>query len=118
MDLPPGPERDVALHEARKAAKKVRYAAEVARPALGKPAKRLGKRVKAGQKVLGDHQDSVVARGTIRDLAVAAQTRGEAGFTWGVLYGREQAVAQTREQELPTVWERASAPKLRKRLSR
>ncbi|MFD7205766.1 CHAD domain-containing protein [Streptomyces sp. NPDC059893] len=118
LDLPPGPERDVALHQARKAAKKVRYAAEAARPALGKPAKRLGKRVKAGQKVLGDHQDSVVARGTIRDLAVAAQTSNEAGFTWGVLYGGEQAVAHTREQELLTVWERASAPKLRKRLSR
>ncbi|MFE6805071.1 CHAD domain-containing protein [Streptomyces sp. NPDC057681] len=118
LDLPPGPERDVALHEARKAAKKVRYAAEAARPTLGKPAKRLGKRVKAGQKVLGDHQDSVVARGTIRDLAVAAQTTNEAGFTWGVLYGGEQAVAHTREQELLTVWERASAPKLRKRLSR
>ncbi|MFF1401040.1 CHAD domain-containing protein [Streptomyces sp. NPDC058287] len=118
LDLPPGPERDVALHEARKAAKKVRYAAEAARPTLGKPAKRLGKRVKAGQKVLGDHQDSVVARVTIRDLAVAAQTTNEAGFTWGVLYGGEQAVAHTREQELLTVWERASAPKLRKRLSR
>jgi inorganic triphosphatase YgiF len=118
LDLPPGPERDVALHEARKAAKKVRYAAEAARPTLGKPAKRLGKRVKAAQKVLGDHQDSVVARGTIRDLAVAAQTTNEAGFTWGVLYGGEQAVAHTRERELPTLWERASAPKLRKRLSR
>ncbi|MFE4255717.1 CHAD domain-containing protein [Streptomyces sp. NPDC056910] len=118
LDLPPGPERDVALHQARKAAKKVRYAAEAARPTLGKPAKRLGKRVKAGQKVLGDHQDSVVARGTIRGLAVAAQTTNEAGFTWGVLYGGEQAVAHTREQELLTVWERASAPKLRKRLSR
>ncbi|MFE2738253.1 CHAD domain-containing protein [Streptomyces sp. NPDC059349] len=118
LDLPPGPERDVALHQARKAAKKVRYAAEAARPTLGKPAKRLGKRVKAGQKVLGDHQDSVVARGTIRELAVAAQTSSEAGFTWGVLYGGEQAVAHTREQELLTVWERASAPKLRKRLSR
>ncbi|MEK0099630.1 CYTH and CHAD domain-containing protein [Streptomyces sp. A475] len=118
LDLAPGPERDVALHQARKAAKKVRYAAEAARPALGKPAKRLGKRVKAGQKVLGDHQDSVVARGTIRDLAVAAQTSNEAGFTWGVLDGGEQAVAHTREQELLTVWERASAPKLRKRLSR
>ncbi|MFF1570384.1 CHAD domain-containing protein [Streptomyces sp. NPDC058293] len=118
LDLPPGPERDVALHEARKAAKKVRYAAEAARPTLGKPAKRLGKRVKAAQKVLGDHQDSVVARGTIRDLAVAAQTTNEAGFTWGVLYGGEQAVAHTRERELLTVWERASAPKLRKRLSR
>ncbi|MFB7418245.1 CHAD domain-containing protein [Streptomyces sp. NPDC056210] len=118
LDLPPGPERDVALHQARKAAKKVRYAAEAARPALGKPAKRLGKRVKAGQKVLGDHQDSVVARGAIRDLAVAAQTSNEAGFTWGVLYGGEQAVAHTREQQLLTVWERASTPKLRKRLSR
>ncbi|MFB8267414.1 CHAD domain-containing protein [Streptomyces sp. NPDC055955] len=118
LDLAPGPERDVALHQARKAAKKVRYAAEAARPALGKPAKRLGKRVKAGQKVLGDHQDSVVARGTIRDLAVAAQTSSEAGFTWGVLYGGEQAVAHTREEELLTVWERASTPKLRKRLSR
>ncbi|MGX1675309.1 CYTH and CHAD domain-containing protein [Streptomyces sp. NPDC055400] len=118
LDLPPGPERDVALHQARKAAKKVRYAAEAARPTLGKPAKRLGKRVKAVQKVLGDHQDSVVARGTIRDLAVAAQTTNEAGFTWGVLYGGEQAVAHSRERELLTVWERASAPKLRKRLSR
>lgn len=118
LDLPPGPERDVALHEARKAAKKVRYATEAARPTLGKPAKRLGKRVKAGQKVLGDHQDSVVARETIKGLAVAAQTTGEAGFTWGVLYGGEQAVARAREQELPTVWERASAPGLRKRLRR
>ncbi|MFE5052769.1 CHAD domain-containing protein [Streptomyces sp. NPDC056637] len=118
LDLPPGPERDVALHQARKAAKKVRYAAEAARPTLGKPAKRLGKRVKAGQKVLGDHQDSVVARGTIRGLAVAAQTSNEAGFTWGVLYGGEQAVAHIREEELLTVWERASVPKLRKRLSR
>ncbi|MEU5295169.1 CYTH and CHAD domain-containing protein [Streptomyces umbrinus] len=118
LNLSPGPKRDVALHEARKAAKKVRYATEVARPALGKPAKRLGKRVKAVQKVLGDHQDSVVARGTIRDQAVAAQTVGEAGFTWGLLYGAEQAVAHTREQEVPAVWESASAPALRKRLRR
>ena len=118
LDLSPGPERDVALHEARKAAKKVRYATEVARPALGKPAKRLGKRVKAVQKVLGDHQDSVVARGAIRDLAVAAQTVNEAGFTWGLLHGTEKAVADAREQELPSVWERASAPSLRKRLRR
>jgi len=118
LELPPGPECDVALHEARKAAKKVRYATEVARPALGKPAKRLGKRVKAVQKTLGDHQDSVVARGALRDLAVAAQTAGEAGFTWGLLYGMEQARADTRERELPAVWELASAPGPREKLSR
>ncbi|MGC5561352.1 CHAD domain-containing protein [Streptomyces sp. FR-108] len=118
LELSPGPERDVALHEARKAAKKVRYATEVARPAVGKPAKRLGKRVKAVQKVLGDHQDSVVARGALRDLAVVAQTAGEAGFTWGLLYGTEQARAQNRERELPAVWDQASAPGLRKKLDR
>ncbi|WP_328492180.1 CYTH and CHAD domain-containing protein [Streptomyces sp. NBC_00414] len=118
LELSPGPERDVALHEARKAAKKVRYATEVARPALGKPAKSLGKRVKAVQKVLGDHQDSVVARGALRDLAVAAQTAGEAGFTWGLLYGTEQARAADRERELPAVWEHASAPEAREKLSR
>ncbi|MFD3309726.1 CHAD domain-containing protein [Streptomyces sp. NPDC058694] len=116
LDLSPGPKRDVALHETRKAAKKVRYASEVARPALGKPAERLAKRVKAVQKVLGDHQDSVVARGTIRDLAVAAQGAGEAGFTWGLLFGAEQAVAATREQEVSAVWAHASAPALRKQL--
>ncbi|MCX4238275.1 CYTH and CHAD domain-containing protein [Streptomyces ortus] len=118
LELSPGPERDVALHEARKAAKKVRYATEVARPALGKPAKRLGKRVKAVQKVLGDHQDSVVARGALRDLAVVAQTAGEAGFTWGLLYGTEQARAQNSERELPALWDLASAPGLRKKLDR
>ncbi|MFJ5774276.1 CHAD domain-containing protein [Streptomyces sp. NPDC093094] len=116
LALSPGPRRDTALHEARKAAKKVRYAAEVARPALGKPAKRLGKRAKSVQRVLGDHQDSVVARDTIRDLAVAARTASETGFTWGLLYGRQEAVAADRERELPAVWKRASKPVLRKRL--
>ncbi|MFE1796735.1 CHAD domain-containing protein [Streptomyces sp. NPDC059517] len=118
LELSPGPERDVALHEARKAAKKVRYATEVARPALGKPAKSLGKRVKAVQKVLGDHQDSVVARVALRDLAVAAQTAGEAGFTWGLLYGTEQARAENRERELPVVWELASDPGQREKIGR
>jgi len=117
LELSPGPDRDLALHEARKAAKTVRYAAEVARPALGRPAKDLGRRVKAVQQVLGDHQDSVVARGVLRDLAVAAQTAGEAGFTWGLLYGTEQARAHTRERELPSVWEPASAPGVREKLT-
>ncbi|MET9736306.1 CYTH and CHAD domain-containing protein [Streptomyces sp. NPDC006458] len=116
LSLPPGARRDVALHEARKSAKKVRYASEVARAAVGEPAKRLGKRAKAVQQLLGDHQDSVVARGTLRDLATAARTAHETGFTWGLLYGREEAVAEKREGELPTVWERASKPALRKRL--
>ncbi|MET9429517.1 CYTH and CHAD domain-containing protein [Streptomyces sp. NPDC003036] len=114
LALPPGEERDLALHAARKAAKRTRYAAEAAAPALGKPAKRLARRVKSVQRVLGDHQDSVVARATLRELAVKAHAAGETAFTWGLLYGQEQASAAERERELGEVWAEASAGKLRR----
>ncbi|MFE6417809.1 CYTH and CHAD domain-containing protein [Streptomyces rochei] len=117
LALPPGPDRDVALHQARKAAKKVRYAAEVARPVLGKPVKRLGKRAKAVQRLLGDHQDAVVAQEALRELAVAAHAAGETAFTWGVLHGQERARARAREEELPAVWREASDPALRTHLA-
>ncbi|MEU9317047.1 CYTH and CHAD domain-containing protein [Streptomyces sp. NPDC048295] len=113
LELPPGHDRDVALHEARKAAKRARYAAESARPALGGPAKRFAKRMKAVQSLLGDHQDSVVAREALRALAVQAHAAGEPAFTWGLLYGREEAAAAADERELPEVWERASREGLR-----
>ncbi|MGW1406136.1 CYTH and CHAD domain-containing protein [Streptomyces sp. NPDC002403] len=113
LELPPGHDRDVALHEARKAAKRARYAAEAARPALGRPAKRFAGRMKAVQSLLGDHQDSVVAREALRTLAVQAHAAGEPAFTWGLLYGREEAAAAAGERELPAVWERASRAELR-----
>ncbi|MFD0419618.1 CHAD domain-containing protein [Streptomyces sp. NPDC127108] len=113
LALDPGTDRDLAMHEARKAAKRARYAGEAATPALGKPAAGFTKRMKAVQKVLGDHQDSVVAREALRDLAIQAHAAGETVFVWGLLYGREEAVAATRERELVGVWERASRPKAR-----
>ncbi|UUU42038.1 CYTH and CHAD domain-containing protein [Streptomyces sp. NBC_00162] len=113
LAMEPGGERDLALHEARKAAKRARYAAEAATPALGKPAKRLAKAVKAVQTLLGDHQDSVVAREALRGLGVQAAAAGESAFTWGVLYAREEALAERRERELPDVWGKTSEPGLR-----
>ncbi|GAA3395673.1 CYTH and CHAD domain-containing protein [Streptomyces roseoviridis] len=117
LALDPGPDRDLALHEARKAAKRARYAGEAARPTLGKPAKRFTRRVKAVQSCLGDHQDSVVTREALRELAVRAHAAGESAFTWGVLYGREAAAGEARQRELPELWERASAPDIRAALS-
>ncbi|MFD7168783.1 CYTH and CHAD domain-containing protein [Streptomyces violascens] len=117
LGLAPGHERDLALHEARKAAKRARYAAEAAAPALGKAARKFAKRMKAVQNVLGDHQDSVVARDALRTLAAQAHAAGESAFTWGLLYGQEEATAAARERELPEVWARAAAPKLRERLT-
>ncbi|WP_435602684.1 CHAD domain-containing protein [Streptomyces sp. bgisy130] len=108
-----GRERDEALHGARKAAKRTRYAAEAARPALGGPAKKFAKRTKRVQQLLGDHQDSVVARGALRELATQAQRAGEGGFTFGLLYGREEALAADRERALPDVWRKASRRKHR-----
>ncbi|WP_328312832.1 CYTH and CHAD domain-containing protein [Streptomyces sp. NBC_00442] len=116
LDLDPGRDRDVALHQARKAAKRARYAAEAAAPALGTPAKKITKRLKAVQNALGDHQDSVVARETLRLLAAQAHAAGESAFTWGLLYGREEATAARRERDLPGLWARAAQAKLRRRL--
>ncbi|OMI91671.1 metal-binding protein [Streptomyces sp. M1013] len=113
MAQPAGRSRESGLHEARKAAKKLRYAAEVARPALGKPVARLGKRAKAVQRLLGEHQDAVVVQETLRELAVAAHGAGESAFTWGLLYGLERAGADARQRELPEVWRAASDPALR-----
>lgn len=113
LELPPGQERDLALHAARKAAKRARYAAEAARPALGKPARRSARRLKTVQGVLGDHQDSVVAREALRALAVQAHLAGEPSFTWGLLYGKEEATAAARERELPGVWGKASRTEIR-----
>lgn len=118
LDLPPGHEKDLALHEARKAAKRARYAGEAAAGALGRPARRFAKRVKAVQSILGDHQDSVVARETLRDLAIQAHAAGETAFVWGLLHGREEARAAQREHELPHAWKRASEPRLRAALKR
>ncbi|MFK8911010.1 CHAD domain-containing protein, partial [Streptomyces sp. YS-3] len=116
LELAPGEQRDRALHDARKAAKRARYCAEAAGPALGAPAKKFAKRMKAVQKVLGDHQDSVVAREALRGLAVQAHLAGESAFTWGLLYGQEEAAGAGRERELPEVWRVASRPKHRGRL--
>ncbi|MFF5280344.1 CHAD domain-containing protein [Streptomyces sp. NPDC013171] len=118
LALDPGHERDLALHEARKAAKRARYAAEAARPTLGKPAKKLGKRVKAVQSLLGEHQDSVVARAALREFAIQSHGAGESAFTWGLLYGREEAAAAATERELPGVWARAAGPELTAALTR
>ena len=88
-DDPAADDRDAALHEARKAAKRARYAAETALPALGGAARRQAAQAKKLQELLGDHHDSVVAVSPARSgrpgpgcggghvrLRRAARTRG------------------------------------------
>ncbi|MET7453309.1 CYTH and CHAD domain-containing protein [Streptomyces sp. NPDC005574] len=102
--LPPGPDRDVAVHEARKQAKRTRYAAEAAAPALGATASALAKDMKSLQGLLGDHQDSVMVRRTLREISAVAHAAGESSFTYGLLYGREEQRAAAVEAALPGAW--------------
>ncbi|MFI6334518.1 CHAD domain-containing protein [Streptomyces sp. NPDC050535] len=105
LDRPTGADRDLAMHEARKKAKRTRYAAEAAGPALGKPAKDLIRSMKSLQTLLGDHQDSVMAREAVLDLGARAHAAGESAFTYGVLYGREEQRATAAETALPETWQ-------------
>lgn len=109
--------RDEAVHTARKSAKRLRYATDVARPAAGKPAKRFAKGLKGLQTALGEHQDSVVSRGVLRSLGAQAHSAGENGFSFGVLHGRDAAGARATEDRLPKLWKAAWRPELRRWLS-
>jgi CHAD domain-containing protein len=85
-----GDDREAALHAVRIAAKRVRYATEVGAGELGKPAKKLVKKAKRVQTVLGEVQDTTVTRAHCTRLGIAAAGAGENAFTYGLLHGLEQ----------------------------
>ena len=104
--LSPGPDRDYALHEARKIGKRVRYMTEVLAPVVGPPARRLRRQTRKLQDLLGDYQDAVVARPVLRRLAAAAHEDGHNAFTYGVLHAIEHARMERVLNELPHRLER------------
>src|SRR5207245_8456354 len=77
LRLPPGDRADVALHEARKAAKRARYAGEAVAPAFGADALGFVQRMKKVQSVLGGHQDAVLARAAARELGLVGHQAGD-----------------------------------------
>jgi CHAD domain-containing protein len=111
---PVGEARDVALHEARKSARRARYAAEAARPASGKPARTFARQMKKVQSVIGDHQDTVIARQASRDLGIGAHLAGENAFTYGLLHEHEHDQAERLQPRVRSVWKKASRPRYRK----
>ena len=93
---------DAALHEVRKSAKRLRYAAEAAAPILGKRATTLARAAEEIQESLGDHHDSVVTRDRLRELA--ASHRGKAGFTYGRLHALEQVAGEESRERFFRTW--------------
>jgi len=113
LDMPASHDKDLALHEARKAAKRARYTADVLIPVSGKKARRFSKRMTKIQTVLGEHQDLVIARATIRDLGIGASRADENAFTYGLLYERDAETARELQDQAARVWCKASRPKYR-----
>jgi CHAD domain-containing protein len=113
----PGPARDTALHQARKAAKRARYAGELAEPAIGRKARRFSRQVKGVQSLLGDHHDSVIARQQERGLGMEAHLSGENAFTYGLLYERESEAADELRARAFKAWKKASRSGYRRWMS-
>ncbi|MCI2417701.1 CHAD domain-containing protein [Saccharopolyspora sp. K220] len=104
--LPEDPE-DEQLHALRIRGKRVRYTAELAQPAFGKPMQQLIKAARQFQDVLGEHQDACVAEERIRRLLrdFGEDVDAAVAFVAGRLVEREQTRrAERRTQWLPT-WE-------------
>jgi CHAD domain-containing protein len=97
-------------HRARKAAKRYRYALEVAG---GKKARRARKAAKDLTKVLGEHQDGVMAQPLLRELGMRAHLAGENGFTFGLLLEQERARCAEVERVYPEYWKRVRKTRLR-----
>lgn len=104
LDLGLAKHDDELLHRGRRAAKRARYAAEIAEPVLGrKVAKDLVDFYKQVQEILGEHQDAMVADETL--LAAAQRVTGPEGFTYGLLYAREQERAKRSLAAFRKMWE-------------
>ncbi len=97
-------DRDTAFHEARKKAKRLRYAAEGATPAVGKRARSLARSAKKVQEALGAHQDSVIARERLREYGMQAHLEGDNAFTFGRLHALEQARADRAAVDFAAAW--------------
>jgi len=110
---PVGPARDTALHQARKSARRARYAAEAAAPAAGHRARAFATQMKHVQSVLGEHQDSVLARQAARDLGISAHLAGENAFSYGLLHEREADQAKRLQAKARHTWHKASSRRYR-----
>jgi CHAD domain-containing protein len=109
-----GEAHDAALHNARRKAKRLRYAAELAVPALGKPAKKLASSAEEVQQALGEHQDSVMSRRFLREQGARMHLDGMNGFTLGRLHAIEEVRAAAAAEDFERAWVRVKRRRIRK----
>jgi CHAD domain-containing protein len=102
--------RDALLHEVRKAAKRLRYSAELAvtvsagQSRAGKRTRKTAKAARRIQTALGLHHDTVMARDLLAELARRAPPLGESGFSYGRLHAKEERLAEVAEADFRKLW--------------
>lgn len=88
------PQRIILLHDTRRAAKRLRYAAEAVSSEratrFGVPLQRLGAAAQAVHDLLGEHRDSVLMQEYLRQAAGTATGTGENAFDLGILHEVER----------------------------
>jgi CHAD domain-containing protein len=109
--MPEGAEREELLHDARKAAKRARYAAESVSQIFGADAVAFAKALEAVQEALGEHQDSVLARERLRDLARHTSSI-DAAFLYGRLHALEEAGERQSQRHFDAAWKAAGRKSL------
>jgi CHAD domain-containing protein len=106
---------DEHYHRVRVLTKRARYGAEAVGPALGgkryMQAKRFAKRAAAVQDVLGELQDSVVARERISEVARAHPKSGAFNLAAGRLFERELHGRLGNRERFPRAWKRLDRKK-------
>jgi CHAD domain-containing protein len=94
-----GPSRDAALHQVRKDAKRLRHAAESVAGLKGKRARKILKAARRQQKILGDHQDSVMARALLNRLAADPDMSARTAAVYHRIGSVEDELARAAEAE-------------------
>ena len=94
-----------ALHRVRILAKRARYAADVAAPVVGKPARQLSKSLGKLQDALGAHQDAAVGEAWLRRVAV--DLPAEEALVAGQLIAVRRVAADVTEGEWRDAWKAA-----------
>jgi CHAD domain-containing protein len=80
-------------------------------PVFGKDATGFTAAMEAVQETLGEHQDSVLTRERLRDLAVHASSTDEA-FLYGRLHAQEEARSAQSHQHFAAAWKAAGRKSL------
>jgi CHAD domain-containing protein len=109
---PDSPDDD--WHQARLAAKRVRYAAEAVAPSIGDDVAAFAGQIERLTDILGEHQDAVQAADAVRSLAVELSTDPAVAFGLGTLAAAERRRVDDARARFVEAWPEVRRARWRK----